>query len=141
MAKEKEDKVLELPVNEHEFEINLIGTTTKKRYQGKFKTVCIPTLRQRSQSAILEANLNQDLATLDQSIALMHKFVATLRYRLIEFPDWWIEQGYGLDLIDDNITLELWKIMSEAEINWHKKVHPEVETKNKDVMKIEVTEL
>ena len=141
MAKKEEEKVLELPVNEHEFEINLLGTTTKEKYQGKFTAVCVPTLRQRSQSAILEANLNQDLTTLDQDIALMHKFVATLKYRLIKVPDWWVEQGYGLDLIDDNITLEIWKIVSNAEIEWHKKVHPEVEKKNKDIMKIEVEPL
>jgi hypothetical protein len=107
-----------LPVNEKEFEIACQGDTSKKAFDGKFKTICTPTIGQKARATIIEAQLNNDLMHLDEATKLYHRMVAQCQVRLIAAPDWWIASNHGQGLLDFNILFEVWQKCMEAERSW-----------------------
>ena len=124
-----------LPKNEKTFSINIVGDTTKQNWTGKFTCVCMPTLKQKSDAAILEAQLNQDMKSLDQNTVLFHRMVAQLSQRLIEAPEWWITSDGGRDLMDVNVVWEVYKGCAEAEEQWKEKVWGKEEKEEKKEIK------
>jgi len=111
-----------LPANEKTFTINVVGDTTKQNWTGEFTTVCMPNLRQKSEAAIMEAQLGRDLVTLDQNTILYHRMVAQLAQRLISAPEWWASSGNGQDLLDANVVFEVFSHCAKAEQEWREKV-------------------
>jgi hypothetical protein len=112
------ESLIQLPVNEEVFEFSLKGETSLQLFNGKFKCVCVPNLRQRSEAAVLERQLNRDLATLDAETLAYHRMIAQLTSRLLAAPDWWISSNNGQNLLDLNVVFEVWKLCMKAEKNW-----------------------
>ena len=107
-----------LPENRKSFDISVKGDTSGQLFTGKFVTVCMPSLRQKSQAAIMEAQLNRDLRNLDESTVLYHRVVAQLGQRIVEAPEWFISSAAGQDLLDVNVLLEIWGQCAKAEDEW-----------------------
>ena len=112
------ESLIQLPVNEKVFDLSVKGETTTQMWTGKFKCVCVPNLKQRSEAAVLEKQLNRDLTTLDTETLAYHRMIAQLTSRLIAAPDWWIASNNGQNLLDLNVPFEIWKLCMEAEKGW-----------------------
>jgi len=112
------DSIIQLPINEKIFELSIKGETTTQMWTGKFKCVCVPNLRQRSEAAVLEKQLNRDLTTLDTETLAYHRMIAQLSSRLLAAPDWWLASNNGQNLLDLNLVFEVWKSCMEAEKSW-----------------------
>jgi len=131
------ESLISLPPNESTFEISVKGETSTQMWTGKFKCVCVPTLRQRAEASILEKQLNKDLLTVDQETLAYHRMIAQLSSRLIAAPDWWIAANNGQNLLDLNVVFEVWKLCVEAEKSWKDQVWKD---EKKEEKKLESTD-
>ena len=127
--------ITNLPPNEKTFSISIVGDTSKQNFVGDFTTVCMPNLRQKSEASIMEAQLNRDLATLDQNTILYHRMIAKLSQRLTEAPDWWISSDNGRNLLDANVIFEVFKECVDAEREWREKVWGKEEEDKEEIKK------
>lgn len=113
---------MDLPENTKQFTVSVEGETTGKRWEGKFETVCMPTLRQKASAKVMEAQLNQDLINIDDSTRLYHSMIAQLAFRLQAAPDWWLASENGQNLQDLNVIFEVFSECAKAEREWREKV-------------------
>jgi hypothetical protein len=116
------ETTMNLPENEKEFEISVTGDTSKQLFTGKFRTVCVPNLRQRAQASVMAKQLNGDIKTLDEDTMLYHRLISQLSARLLAAPQWWVVANGGQDLLDINVVFEVWKRCLEAETEWRTQV-------------------
>jgi len=110
-----------LPTMEYSFHFAVKGTNTGKMYEGDF-VYKRPNYAQKVEAAKLTANLSGDLGTLDPAIKFMNSILGHLRFTLMSFPPWWEENKYGLDLYDDNVVAEIWKMTDKFEDKWREEV-------------------
>lgn len=110
-----------LPSMETTFTLNLKGTDTAKQYDGSF-TYRRPNRRAKSEAAKLTARLNEDLKNLDEDTKFVHEVLGTLRFTLVESPEWWAKEDYGLNLYDENVIFEIYKVCMKFEREWTEKV-------------------
>lgn len=109
------------PSMEYAFDIQIKGEESQIVWAGKFM-FRRPTLRERAAIAALEARLNMDLTTIDPDARALNEALATLRFTLKDYPDWWKDTSYGDDLYDANVVIEIYNKCMEFEANWRKKV-------------------
>jgi len=110
-----------LPTMEYSFHFSIKGTDTGKSYEGDF-TYKRPNYAQKVEAAKLSAKLSGDLETLDPEIKFINSILGHLKFTLIAFPTWWETSNFGLDIYDDNIIAELFKITDKFETKWHEEV-------------------
>jgi hypothetical protein len=110
-----------LPSMEHTFTIDVKGSDTGKQFQGTF-TYRRPNRKAKSDAAKLAARLNEDLKNLDEDTKFTHEVLAGLRFNLVETPEWWQKEDYGMKLYDDNIIFEIYKFCAKFENEWTEKV-------------------
>jgi hypothetical protein len=127
------ESLISLPPNESTFEISIKGETSTQMWTGKFKCVCVPTLKQRADASVLEKQLGRDLTTIDSETLAYHRMIAQLSSRLLAAPDWWIASSNGQNLLDLNVVFEVWKLCVEAEKAWKDKVWKEEKKEEKKV--------
>ena len=116
-----------LPSMEFSFNLEAKGSETGKSWKGNFSFKRL-NYRQKLDASKYAAQLNGDLATLPPNIKFTNDVLALLKFGLIEYPKWWEESNFGLELYDDNIIAELFNKVDEFEQKWRK----EIETLNKD---------
>lgn len=123
---------MNLPENTKRFKISVEGEMTGKHWDGEFETVCMPTLRQKANAKVMEAQLNQDLMNIDDSTRLYHSMVAQLATRLTAAPSWWLDSDNGQNLQDLNVIFEVFSKCAEAEREWREKVWGKPEDEVRD---------
>jgi len=126
-------KVAHLPKNvpskDIPFSIKVKGSITGFEYGGDF-VVKVPTGREISRMGVELARLNMGLLNeeLDPSTATFHNAIAFLKTCLSECPEWFKNApgdkvegiSYGLDSVDANVTIEIFKTANEKVGDWHK---------------------
>lgn len=127
-------RVSHLPKNVPSKEIPLKfkakGSTSKFTYEGDF-VVKVPSVREYSRVGVELARLNDGmpLESLDKSTASINNAVAFLTVLVVKGPAWFVnspddedEDGmnYGLDTMDLNIPVELFRQANKAIEKWHK---------------------
>jgi hypothetical protein len=99
------------------FAISIIGNETQQPFTGTFKVKTLLTRLEQFRADQLRRDLlgpNPE-AAMPQLIgeAFIH---SQLKVRLLEAPDWFKNSNYGLELLDSNITPEIFeKCMAEVE--------------------------
>lgn len=120
MAQNKELK--RLPSMEHRFDIQIEGGQSGVNWIGSF-TYRRPSIGTKSQIEVLTAQFNGDLVTLDSATKEINYALAHLRFSLIEFPDWWEDSTYGMNLYDYNVVLDIYSKCMEFEKIWSEKIN------------------
>ena len=116
---------MNLPKNEKTFTIDGIGETTGQKYFGNFTTICILNVGQKHQLEIERSRLSADLAYPSDRLRGFSLILATLNVKLIKKPDWWNDSFGGLDLLDENIVMDVYDKIVEAENEWREAVQKE----------------
>lgn len=112
----------DLPETTHEFQLDLQGRITKKRFLGEFKCK-IPTIKDQALIAKHENNLNGDNPIfLDPGVKKIHKMIAYLRFTLVDVPMFWRNSDLGYDLMDDNIIEAVYDEVMMFENDWLREV-------------------
>jgi len=112
---------LTIPPNAAQFSIHLVGDNSEKTYKADFVTTKILSHRQRLMRGELE---RQYIGTTSPQAAHPDdveraRVLATINSSLLTpVPQFWRENGMGLDLLDDNIIVEIYsnvvRIQAEA---------------------------
>jgi hypothetical protein len=102
-----------------QFEVHIIGDETGELFPGKFRAkeklswndqLNIDRMRRE----LLGVNAAEALADVYQRATI----IAELSARLTEFPDFWKNSRGGLDLVDDNVVLEVYKAAQDIREKW-----------------------
>jgi hypothetical protein len=123
--------IRELPSFEHTFDIDIVGDQTGKRFSGTF-TYIRPNIKNLGEISRYKARLDGDFANLDPVMSALHSMLSRLRFTLKEYPKWWETTGFGLELYDSNVVMELYKCTMEFEETFEKKVEEEANPKKNE---------
>ena len=117
-----------IPPKEIPFTVEITGSTTGFKYTGDF-TVKVPTVKDMSRIGVLIARLNCGVQfnDLDTSTANLHNAIAYLQACLVDAPKWFINNenddepgiAYGLDTLDVNIPVLIFKKADALVSDWH----------------------
>jgi hypothetical protein len=113
---------MELPKNEEQIEIDIIGDTTFKKYQGQFTIRCVLSAGQRHSMELEKSRLMGMSPQPTDALVGLAEVLGTLRAKVVEAPEWWKQSLGGSQLNDENVLMELYNKIGEAEIEWRNKV-------------------
>lgn len=122
-TKDKKELKTELPSMTHDFDIDVIGDITAKRYLGTF-TCKIMNQKETALVAKHKALLNGPQADgLDPVTLLLHHRIAYLRFALKSpYPKFWLNSDLGYELFDVNVIDAIFSKVLEWEEVWMIKV-------------------
>lgn len=112
-----------LPGSEGEFQIDVEGDLTKKRYLGEF-TCKIMNRKERAMVDKHKAFLNGEYAMqLDPLTLIYHHKIAYLRYALIgPYPKFWQNSDLGYELYDENVVNAIYEEVLKFEEQWMRSI-------------------
>lgn len=113
---------MELPKNEEVFEIDALGETTYKKYEGQFTVRCVLNMGQKHAMELEKSRLMGSLGSPTEALAGIAIIFATLRAKVIEGPEWWKQSAGGSNIKDENVLVELFNRVEKAEVEWREKV-------------------
>ena len=113
---------MELPKNESIFDIDIVGDTTFKQYQGQFTVRCVLTAGQRHNMELEKSRLLGTSPQPTDALIGLAEVLGTLRAKVVEAPEWWKQSIGGSNLSDENVLMELYAKVGEAENKWRLKV-------------------
>lgn len=114
----KKELLNEIPATTHEFQIDLIGQISKKKFVGDF-TCKIPTIKDQAMIARHLVTLNGDNPIfLDPGIKKVNQMIAYLRFTLTETPAFWNKSDMGYDLRDMNVIEGVYDNVIAFENRW-----------------------
>lgn len=111
-----------LPKNEKNFHISVVGEITEQNMEGDFTCVCVPTGAQRNAIMRMENRENGDMQNVPTELFMRAKWLANVKGRLLNWPDWWDGVRQGDSLLDDNVLKEVYDQCIEAEVEWRKAI-------------------
>lgn len=113
----------DVPDLESQFQIDIVGKLTKKRFVGDF-TCRIPRIKEQCLIDKHEAFLNGSMTNfLSAGTKKMHHMIAYLRFALVsDYPRWWRDTDLGYELQDVNVINEIYDKVLEFENKWVKEL-------------------
>jgi len=127
-------KNAKMPVMNFRFDINMNGAETKVAFIGSF-TYKRPTIQIKAHIGAMHTRLNGDLMNIPDDVSYTNLKLATLKFTLTEFPEWWEDAGYGADLYDQDVLDAVYQKCMDWELAFQKKVYssnPEDLTKDNE---------
>ena len=112
-----------LPVsNEYTFMLSTKGESTGMKYEGAFKVKCLLTTTEKVDIGLRLDAYNRGSKTVPQSTAILNATLAELDIRVMESPSFWKDSDSGRQLLDTNIIFEVFKLSTEAEEDFRKRL-------------------
>ena len=113
---------MELPKNEATFDVDVLGDTTFKNYNGQFTCRCILNLGQKHSMELEKSRLLGSYTNPTEDLKGLATIFANLRAKLVDGPEWWKQSLGGSAINDENILIELYRKVEKAEDEWRQKV-------------------
>src|ERR1035437_9147173 len=113
---------MELPSNESTFEVELVGDTTFKKYDGQFTCRCVLTMGQKHALELEKNRLLGNHANPTSDLEGIAIIFANLRAKIVNSPEWWKQSLGGAAISDENVLIELFNKVEKAEQEWRQKV-------------------
>lgn len=112
---------------ESTFSIHLVGDETGKVFSGEFKVRTVLTFRQQALADEIRRNiLGSNPVGVAPGILNAAMVASQLAVRIVDAPAWWREYGEGgIDLADDNVIGEIFRLAVKAETDRKKAVQEE----------------
>lgn len=102
-----------------------------KKFDGQFTVLCRLTISQKHTMELEKTRLLGNYANPTDALAGYAIYLSTLRAKIVDAPEWWKQSGGGASIEDEEILIELYNKIAEAEIQWKeemmKKAKPETE--------------
>lgn len=112
-----------LPVaNEYTFHLVCNGDSTGLKYEGTFKVKCLLTTSEKVDIGLRLDSYNRGSKTVPQAVAILNATLAELDVRVIDSPSFWKDSDYGRQLVDTNIVYEVFKLASDSEDDFKKRM-------------------
>lgn len=121
-----------LPKQEKTIEIDLVGETTGERYKGEFVVRTVLSMAGKHALELEKTRLMADYANPSGGLAGISTILANIRAKTIKAPTWWTDLGDGSDVLDENITLEIYDKILNAENEWRQAIAKKAEEAEKE---------
>ena len=118
---------MDLPSKENVFHFECLGATFGKKYEGRFTVLCALTIGQKHGLALEKTRLLGNYPNPTDDLAGFAVILANLRAKVIDGPDWWKQSDGGSTLDEENVLIELYNKVQEAELEWKKKLQEKAE--------------
>lgn len=118
------------------FDIHVVGDKTKETYKGSFRAVRFLSHRQMlARDRWKREYLGPNAETSEEKSRATA--LADCHVSITKAPSWWSEYGNGLDLVDENLLVEVWKGIQKVQNDAvsEKELTPE----QKEALKAETT--
>jgi hypothetical protein len=113
---------MELPKNEATFEVDIVGDTTFKQYQGQFTCRCVLSMGQKHSMELEKSRLLGSSVNKTDELEGMAVIFATIRAKIIDSPEWWKQSLGGSSINDENALMAVFDNVEKAEKEWRQKV-------------------
>jgi hypothetical protein len=113
---------MELPKNEATFEIDVVGDTTFKHYDGQFTVRCILTMGQKHSMELEKSRLLGSYTNPTEELLGYAIIFSNLRHKIVEGPEWWKQSNGGSSIKDENVLVALYDKVLKAEDEWRQSV-------------------
>jgi hypothetical protein len=113
---------MELPKNEATFEVDVLGDTTLKQYQGVFTVRCVLSMGQKHAMALEKNRLLGNYANPTDDLLGISIIFANLRHKVVDGPEWWKQSVGGATIKDENVLWAVYDQIVKAEDEWRQKV-------------------
>jgi hypothetical protein len=108
---------MNLPSKERTFHIDLTGESGKK-YDGRFTVLCLLNVGQKHLLALEKTRLLGNYPNPTEDLQGFSIILANLRSKIIDAPEWWKQSNGGMLIEDEDVLLELYNKIQEAEQAW-----------------------
>ena len=113
---------MELPKNESTFDIETVGDTTFKNYQGQFTVRCTLTMGQKHAMELEKSRLMGSYTNPTEELVGIAVLFANLRHKIVDGPEWWKQSTGGATIKDENVLVDIYNGIMKAEEEWRQKV-------------------
>lgn len=121
-----------LPKQEKTIEIDLIGETTGEHYKGSFTVRTVLSMAGRHALELEKTRLAADYANPSNGLAAISTILANIRAKTIKAPSWWTDLGNGSDILDENVTLNIYDQILQSEADWKDLIAKKAEEAKKE---------
>ena len=116
-----------LPNSNKVLNLKVVGETTGLEYEGKFVVKRALSIKDKQSIELTKTRITEDTANPSNSLFAIASMVALLRARLVEYPEWWKELGFGSELLDENVLIELFDKSENLALEWRQSLQPKEE--------------
>lgn len=115
---------MDLPSKEKTFEFEHIGETTGKKYDGRFTVLCLLNVGQKHALGLEKTRLLGGYPNPTDDLITFAIILSNLRAKIIyaEAPEWWKQSHGGAVIEDEDVLVELYNRVQEAEQEWRDKL-------------------
>lgn len=113
---------MDLPTKEAVFDVDHIGETTGKRYEGSFTVRCVLNIAQKHSLELEKTRLLGNYAAPTDGLIGLAVVLANLRVKIVEAPEWWKQSGGGYTIEDEDVLVAVFNKIQEAETAWREKL-------------------
>jgi hypothetical protein len=108
-----------LPKNETAIDFNFTSETGKK-YDGTFTVRCTLNIGQKHAMALEKTRLLGNHTNPTDDLMGLAVILSTLRAKIIDGPNWWTQSIGGWSIEDEDVLVELFDKVQDAEREWRK---------------------
>ena len=109
-----------LPNMQHKIELQVKGEESGINWAGTF-IYKRPSLQERAMIDVMRTRLSGDLVNIDEDTSYYNEAISHLRFTMKEYPEWWKDTGFGGELYDANVIVELYNKAMAFEADWRSK--------------------
>lgn len=112
---------MDLPSTQTVFDFEFTSELGKK-YEGSFTVSCLLDMRTKHRLELEKTRLLGNHSNPTDELAGIAIILATLRFRIVNAPDWWKQSDGGYDLTDFDVLTALYDKVLSAEVEWRTKL-------------------
>lgn len=113
---------MDIPKNEATFTIEHEGETTGQKYEGKFTVRTALNMLQKHNLELEKTRLLADYSNPTDGLAGIALILSNLRVKIVDAPEWWKQSNGGLDVMDEDVLVLLYRKIVEKELEWREAV-------------------
>lgn len=121
-----------LPKREKTISIDIVGETTGEHFKDDFVVHTVLNMASRHALELEKSRLLGDSLNPTRMLSNISISLATVRHHIIKAPDWWTELGAGSLILDENVILDIYDKIVEAEREWRESIKKKAEDSKKE---------
>lgn len=113
---------MDIPKNEATFNIDQVGETTGIKYEGRFTVLCALSVGRKHQLELEKSRLMADFVNPTDGLAGIALILSNLRVKIVDAPEWWKQSNGGLDIMDEEVLVNIYRKIVEKELEWRDQI-------------------
>ena len=111
-----------LPKREKTIHIDMTGLETGVHYKGDFVVRTVLSMSGKHALELEKTRLMADYANPSRGLVGISITLSNIRAKTIKAPEWWVELGDGSEVLDEEVVLEIYDQIMQAENEWREAI-------------------